>query len=139
MGKFITELEVKQVREGLWELTEPLIYESSKLGLIVVDAGTRTDFASVPRLPVAYLLAGGRANASATLHDSLYAQHNTGRCRGVSRLEADNLIFEATLDSLPDEGYSIKSLVMRRFVYLLAAAQWISVRVFGAWYWDGSK
>lgn len=141
MGKFLTKLEVEQVSESTgsenskWKLTEPLIYESNNIGLIVVDRGTVTDFASIPRLPIPYFIAGGRSNAPATLHDHLYGSHNTGRCRAVSRLQSDNLIFEAILDSLPDEGYSIESIMKRQLVYALAAATWVGVRMFGWLYW----
>jgi hypothetical protein len=41
---------------------------------IRVPMGFVTDFASVPRLPGAYLLFGGRANKSAVLHDFLYVE-----------------------------------------------------------------
>lgn len=37
-----------------------------------VPAGYVTDLASVPRMPLAYLVAGGRAPKSAVLHDYLY-------------------------------------------------------------------
>ena len=100
-----------------------------------MDARTKTDFASVPRIPIAYLIAGGRANASATLHDNLYGTHNTGRGKEVTRLQADNLIFEATLDSFPSEGYSLKSIIMRPAVYFLGVVQWVFVRVFGWSHW----
>ncbi len=120
---------MKQVNEKQWILLEPLIYRSSKLGLIAVDQGLQTDFASVPRIPIAYLVAGGRANSSATLHDYLYETHQ------FTRLQADNLIFEATLDSLPSEGYSLKSILMRPAAYFLGGVQWLFVRCFGWRYW----
>lgn len=141
MGKFLTPLKVEQISEStgtknaLWRLTEPLIYESDKLGLVIVDRGTVTDFASVPRLPISYWLAGGRNNAPAVLHDNLYGKRDTGRCRKVTRLEADNLIFEAILDSYEPDGYSIKSIMKRRLVYALAGATWFGVRLFGWMYW----
>lgn len=145
MGKFITELEVKQVSEAtatenaIWELTEPLIYESNKLGMVIVDRGVKTNFASVPRLPYFFLFAGGRNNAPAVLHDRLYGdEHNTGRGLRVNRLQADNLIFEATLDTLPSEGYSVKSIVMRILSYPLAAISWLSVRACGWYYWKNN-
>lgn len=78
MGKFLTDLKVNQISESdgrknaVWKLTDPLIYESEKIGLIIVDRGTVTDFATVPRLPIAYLLAGGRSNAPGVLHNGLY-------------------------------------------------------------------
>lgn len=145
MGKFITTLKVEQVSEAtgsknaLWRITEPLIYESDKLGMIIVDRGTLTDFASVPRLPITYLLAGGKSNAPGVLHDNLYGTHNTGRDREVSRLQSDNIIFEAILDAYSPEGYSIKSILMRRFVYLLAGATWLGVRLFGWRFWKGPQ
>ena len=40
---------------------------------IAVPAGYETDLASVPRLPLAYLIAGNRAPKSAVLHDFLYS------------------------------------------------------------------
>jgi len=141
MGKFITQLRVEQVSEAtsmkpaIWRLTEPLIYESSKLGLIIVDRGIETDFASIPRIPIAYLIAGGRNNAAATLHDNLYGTHNTGRDFPVTRLQSDNLIFEATLDSFPSEGYSLKSIIMRPAAYFLGGVQWAFVRCFGWAFW----
>lgn len=143
MGKFITPLKVEQVSEAtatknaLWKLTEPLIYQSSKLGLVIVDRDKITDFASVPRLPISYLLAGGRSNAPGVLHDGLYdPEHETGRGLKVTRLQADNLIFEATLDSFPVEGYSVKSILKRQLVYLLAGVTWLGVRFFGWLYWE---
>lgn len=115
--------------ETQWELTEPLIYRSNKIGLIAVDQGLQTDFASVPRIPLAYLIAGGRTNASAALHDYLYETHQ------FTRLQADNLIFEATLDSLPVEGYSLRSILIRPAAYFLGSVQWVFVRAFGVSHW----
>lgn len=142
MGKFVTELKVKQVSEAtssegaIWELTDPLIYISNKLGMIIVDEGIKTNFSSVPRVPILYLASGGRNNAPAALHDVLYSKaHDTGRSLIVTRLQADNLFFEAILDSLPTEGYSLRSIVMRILSYPLAAASWLFVRVCGWYYW----
>lgn len=49
------------------------MYQSDVIGTLCVPRGFRTDFASVPRLPVAYLLAGGKANAAAVVHDWMYS------------------------------------------------------------------
>jgi hypothetical protein len=54
-----------------WRLREDLIYQSELVGLIIVPAGYETDFASVPRLPLAYWLTGDTAHASAVVHDYL--------------------------------------------------------------------
>lgn len=142
MGKFHTPLRVEQVSEAtatqpaIWKHLEPLIYESGKLGIVIVDRDKLTDFASVPRLPFSYSLFGGRSNAPAALHDRLYdPEHDTGRGVKVTRLQADNLIFEATVDSIPIEGYSFKSILKRVVIYVLAGMIWAGVRLFGWSYW----
>jgi hypothetical protein len=39
---------------------------------IIVPPGFVTDFASVPRVPLAFMLVGDRAHVAATIHDFLY-------------------------------------------------------------------
>ena len=80
MGKFLTKLRTEQVSEATpysrakYKLTDALVYESTSLGgLIVVPGGFITDFASVPRVPIAYLVTGGLGNSAACLHDFLYS------------------------------------------------------------------
>lgn len=74
---FVTQLDTHKVaeatefRNAIWELHTSLVFESSVLGTITVPAGFRTDFATVPRLPLAFLVAGDRAHASAAVHDWL--------------------------------------------------------------------
>jgi hypothetical protein len=92
---FLGRLAVVQLTEatGLeratWELVEPLGYQSPTLAVTVTaPAGFITDFASVPRIPIAYELAGDLAEDCATIHDFCYA---TG-C--VSRETADLLLRE---------------------------------------------
>ena len=75
MAKFLTDLTVTKIKTGQWELAGELKYESDIVeDLICVPAGTRTDFASVPRLPLAYLLAGNTAHRPAAVHDWLYSK-----------------------------------------------------------------
>lgn len=143
MGKFHTPLRVEQISEAtsiapaVWKFSDPLIYESSKLGIVIVDRNELTNFASVPRLPFAYWLMGGRSNAPAGLHDKLYGpEHDTGRGKIVTRMQADNLIFEATVDSLEIKGYSLKSIIMNLAVYVVAGLTWVGVRSFGWLYWE---
>lgn len=77
MARFVTALKTEKVREseGLgrahWRLVENLVYESDLVGWVFVPAGTETDFASVPRMPLAYWLTGDTAHASAVVHDWL--------------------------------------------------------------------
>lgn len=73
MSKFLTSLVVEDIEGSSWKLKEPLLYHSSLLSkTIEIPIGFISDFASVPRLPVAWLLAGGIANNSATVHDFIY-------------------------------------------------------------------
>jgi len=90
VSRFITPLKVALVGEGRWHLVSPLIYESKVLGRTVTVAdGFRTDFASVPRLPVVYLLFGGTAEAAAVVHDWLYFS------AAAPRRVADKVFLEA--------------------------------------------
>lgn len=113
-SQFLTPLKVELVdqRKGLWRLTAPLVFWSGFFGQeIEVPAGFVTDFASVPRIPVAYLLAGGDFQAPATLHDYLY------RSGIVTRAIADGMLSEACVVSgVP---------TWRTFI------AWLGVRLFG--------
>ena len=72
MPKFLTELDVTCIDDGIWRLDDPLVFESDILDKIIVPAGFQTDFASVPRVPIAYMFFGDRAHREAVLHDYLY-------------------------------------------------------------------
>ncbi|OIO75491.1 MAG: hypothetical protein AUJ85_03035 [Elusimicrobia bacterium CG1_02_37_114] len=72
MSKFLTELDVRLRDNKIWVLDSSLAYESNLVGKIEVPSRFETDFASVPRLPVIYLLWGDRAHREAVLHDYLY-------------------------------------------------------------------
>ena len=88
--RFVTFLEVALLSDGkTWILEAPLVFESDSVGEIVVPQGFTTDFASVPRLPLIYLLAGDTAHAAAVVHDYLYTT-----CQ-VTRSQADKVFLEA--------------------------------------------
>ena len=89
MSGFITSLDVELVSKGRWRLLSMLAYKSDLAGLIVVPAGFITDFASVPRLPLAYLLTGDTAHEAAVVHDYLY-ETGTG-----TKTQADCVFLEA--------------------------------------------
>lgn len=89
MAEFKTELVVKAVDDETWKLTEDLVYESGIVGLVIVRHGFITDFASVPRLPLAYLFAGNTAHEAAVIHDYLYQTHIS------SKSQADRTFREA--------------------------------------------
>lgn len=93
---FIGTLKVEQVSEATdqseatWRVLAPFGVRSAIYSPleIIVPADFVTDFASVPRVPIAYELCGNIAQDCATGHDYMYS---TG-C--VSRLLADALLLE---------------------------------------------
>ena len=93
MSKFLTQPSLTWVGGALpWRLKGELRFMSDTLGLVVVPDGFMTNLASVPRLPLVYMLTGGRANMPAVLHDFAYSN----RCTWCpTRKQADGLFLEA--------------------------------------------
>lgn len=90
MSEFITPLIVQELGDNTWEITSTLKYRSNILSEVIsIPVGFVTDFASVPRIPIAYLLAGGTAHEAAVVHDYLYQTQVT------TRLIADRVLLEA--------------------------------------------
>lgn len=125
MSHFITPLEVRKLsqdnsadRRGTWKLLTPLVYHSDMAGSVIVPAGFVTDFASVPRLPVAYLLTANRGHEAAVLHDWAYSTH------WITRSQADALFAEAL--AVGGEPAWRRGLM------------WAGVRLGGWWAWDAS-
>jgi hypothetical protein len=95
MSRFTTPLDVRKMardasadKRGTWKLLAPLVYVSDLLEReITVPAGFITDFASVPRLPIAYLLAANCGHEAAVIHDWLYTTHLTTRRRSDAVFE----------------------------------------------------
>lgn len=95
---FNSELRAVKVSEAgsagraRWQLTAPLEFYSARLTkMLVVPTGFKTDFSSVPRLPLIFSVAGDTAHASATLHDYLYRHHSGD----VERAMADRIFNDA--------------------------------------------
>ncbi len=120
MSRFLTKLQMAaadNTDDGKWVLTAPLIYQSDVAGrTFVVPRGFQTDLASVPRLPVIYLLTGDTASQAAALHDHLYSSHE------VPRAMADAVLREAS------EVIGVPA--WRRW------AMWAGVRIGGASHWE---
>lgn len=99
MSQFITTLDVRKLardpssdKRGTWKLLTPLVYHSDMLGeTVAVPFGFVTDFASVPRIPIAHLLAANCGHEAAVLHDWAYTTHF------ITRAQADALFHEALL------------------------------------------
>lgn len=93
MSKFLTPL-VAEKDGKVWTVMQPLIYLSDVAQRVfVVPEGFVSDLASVPRLPLMFLLAGGTADQAAVVHDRLYF---TGE---LPREKADAVFKEAALVS----------------------------------------
>jgi hypothetical protein len=129
VSRFLNLLRVIQVSDsanggrGEFRLTEPLIYESDLTGdTFTVPRGFCTDFASVPRLPLAFMLVGDTANRAAVLHDWLYTTRKDGRHPVPDRATADALLKEAAL--------ATGAPAWRAWML------WAGVRIGGASHWD---
>ncbi len=151
MGQFISTLKTEQVTEGTllrkaeFVLTAPLVYNSNTIcGFIIVPEGFRTDFASVPRLPIIYTLLGNLGNAAACLHDFLYTEPHlpigTG-CNAVTKEIADIILRGAIIDGMVKDGskettiwQSIKNICYVVIGYCF----YYGVKIGGASHWGKS-
>jgi hypothetical protein len=120
MSEFLSgDLDADLIKESppTWRLNAPFVYQSDVAGqTFTVPAGFVTDLASVPRLPLVYLLAGGTANEASVVHDWLYSTHV------VPRSVADAVLREASaVSGVP---------AWRRTL------MWAAVRAFGGSHWD---
>lgn len=113
-----SELKVEKAEGDRWELTAPFVYDDKWIR-VEVPTGFLTDFASVPRLPVAYLLTGNTAHRAAVIHDYLYATGLTPRA------EADK-VFRRAMKAAGVPGW-------RRWMMYWA------VRLGGGGIWDGYR
>ena len=117
-AQFLNLLRAEKL-DGTWRLVRALRYQSSVAGArIIVPEGFVTDFASVPRLPLIYLLAGNTAHSAAVVHDYLYQYH----LPGIDRSQADAVFYEAMRASGESRWR--------------AWTMWSAVRMFGGSLWD---
>jgi hypothetical protein len=116
-------LDVRWLGPDQWELLAPLVYQSDVLGRIdTVPMRFVTNFASVPRAPFAYLIAGGRGPRIATVHDYLYGYPQEYQ-DALTRALADAVLREGlALDDVPGETIRL---------------MWAGVRNYGASHWKG--
>lgn len=94
---FLNKLEVVNLGGKRWKLTKNLKYKTHDGEIIVVPKGFITNFASVPRIPLAFLLAGDTAHAPAVIHDHLYSRKVVST-HYYSRADADRIFREAMDD-----------------------------------------
>lgn len=129
-SRFLTECVLVHVSDKWKRLAYPLEFESESLKrVVVVPAGFETDLASVPRLPLAYLLFGGVGDPAAVLHDYAYSG-----LAPFSREQADALFREA-LAALDAQSLAGKTgptkAVPSAWYSVRRGAMWLGVRVAG--------
>lgn len=120
LGRFVVEL-IEDDRDGLWDHQEPFGFRDKDGNEYWAPRGHRTDFCSVPRVPLAYEMLGNRARKSGSIHDLLYSSK---RPPGMTREKADNLLYEMLLLNgiSPCEAEQFR----------------LAVRMFGADHWEAS-
>lgn len=137
MGKFLSELDVSKLSQREWKLREPLVYKSNTVGVIVVPEGFVTNFGSVPRLPLMYMLFGGVGDEACTLHDWLYADPHKPISGGVSvgRSTADKVLRGVIYECLHVDDSSISGIAHNIISLTIAWSMWAGVRIGGASHW----
>ena len=109
---FFPQPVVRPTPGGLWELVEPYRFNG-----FTVPHGFRTDFDSIPRLPVVFAVFKERARTAALIHDYLYSI-------GYDRYESDRIF----LRMMVAEGVRLR----------FALPIFLGVRAFG-WLFHGRK
>ena len=92
MARILSDLVVKNVGDGLWQLTEPLEYRvgnENSLEIITVPVNFISDFASVPTIFRGLIPKDGKYTIPAVLHDWNYTVHY------YSRKRCDEIFFES--------------------------------------------
>ena len=94
MAEFLTELVVslRPDSDKIYVLKHNLIYESDIVGRVVVPKGFQTNFASVPRVPIAFWFFGSRAHREAVLHDYFFCVDSNP---SVTYSQANRVFLEA--------------------------------------------
>jgi len=143
MGAFYTKPSMREIDSGglfrrpRYRLTEPLIYRSSNIGLVIVDSDFDTDFDSTPRVPIFYMLLGNRGKYPAVLHDKLYTPpHESIPGVTVTRSMADKVLRGATYESLRvTEPETLADNLINITCLWIAWLIWVGVRIGGASHW----
>jgi hypothetical protein len=90
VAKFLDALILEEIDARHWRLARELRYDSAVMrARLIIPAGLVTDLSSVPRIPLAYWLAGDTGRKAGVVHDFLY------RHRLESRATADAVFREA--------------------------------------------
>lgn len=116
--RFLDSLTLEERDGRWWRVAAEFRYDSAVAGCrFIIPEGFVTDLASVPRLPLAWLLAGDTARKAGLVHDFAYSVHLPG-----DRELADRVFREAmAVEGVP---------AWRRWV------MWAAVRACGRSRWD---
>jgi hypothetical protein len=118
----MTPLQAEKIGEkngrAIWRLLNPFIWKD-----IVVPMGFQCDFASVPRVPLAYLTCGDTAHEAATVHDYLYRIDSQPV---VDRKRADD-IFLAIMEGMGESWWRRK--LMYRMVRMFGGSSYHQYKV----------
>ncbi len=129
-------LNVRALEGELYELLSDfsvkLVIDGKAVGC-TIPKGFITDFCSVPRVPLAFTLFGGKYARSGTIHDGLYSGwpqvqlrvFPTDECIPITRELADEILYQV----LRYEGAS----------WFTAASMHRGVRLFGGAFYQGAK
>lgn len=118
MAAFRSALKTQKLTETTWALIAALVYESDNYGRLTVPKNFQTDFASVPRVPIAFWLTGDTAHEAAVVHDWLYQTHGV-----PTRQQADGVFLEA----MAAMGIPVwRRQIMYRAVRLMGGGAWQS-------------
>jgi uncharacterized protein DUF1353 len=93
-GTPVDTIDLRQIAANRFELLTAFRYRRATGEPIVIDAGTRTDLASVPTFLWWFVASHGRHTLPAVLHDSLVAKAETFE----GRVAADLVFLEALAD-----------------------------------------
>jgi len=138
MGKFLTDLNVKKVSEHEWKLLDPLVYNSKTVGVIVVPEGFVTNFGSVPRFPIIYMLFGGVGDKACAIHDWLYTYPHeiiTGSGIKVDRSTSDKIMRGVIYECLRGDDEKLAGIIKNMFGLATSWAMWAGVRLGGLTHW----
>lgn len=129
MLRFLSPLRVEHIDGRRWRVLDGFEYRlGSPEGdeVVRVEAGTMTDFASIPRLLWAVWPPTGGYTPAAVIHDLLYVlpyvQHRTqGAMRRIERGEADRIFLEA--------------MAVQSVAWFTRRSLWLGVRLGGMAVW----
>ena len=125
---FLSRLFVSEQAEGIWKLERSfyaVVIEDGRRVEIIIPTGFYTDFCSVPRIPFAYLLYGGKGNRAGLVHDALYSPWTKIIVRDMDKNETVEVTREWADDVL---SAALKSCGIGAFA---RGMMWAGVRSFG--------